>query len=130
MKKTILGLLFIGLGVISNVTYAQSLLADKEENSSIARAVSIEGFNEESNWAVYADEDNRKFYIDFEKLHIYLDKITVLNEKKENVFSDNLWNLPANTIYEIDMTDFPKGNYQLEFKSLTDEVFYKNFEIK
>ncbi len=130
MKKTILGLLFIGLGVMSNVTYAQSLLADKEETTSIAKAVSIEGFNDESNWAVYADEDNRKFYIDFEKLHIYLDKITVLNEKKENVFSDNLWNLPANTIYEIDLKDFPKGNYQLEFKSLTDEVFYKNFEIK
>jgi Domain of unknown function (DUF3244) len=132
MKKIFLGVLFLGLGVFSNPTFAQSLLAEKNTDSAVAKAVSIEGLqeNEGENWAVYADESNRKFFVDLEKLHIYLDKITVINDKNEAVYSDNLWNLPTNAIYELDLSEFPKGSYRLEFKTLTNDNFYKNFEIK
>lgn len=131
MKKLTLLLLVFGLGVLSNQTYAQSLLSVKEDNGIIAKGVLFDGVNDDENWAVFADEDNRKFYIDLEKLHIYLDKISVFEEKNDKaVYTDNLWNLTPNTIYEMDFKDFTVGKYRLEFKTINDEKFYKAFEIK
>jgi Domain of unknown function (DUF3244) len=131
MNKFFIALLMFGLGVLSSpTTCAQSLLSAKEGFSEVATLVEIDGLEGEENWAVYADENNRKFYIDLEKIHILLDKITVVDEKDNVVYNDNLWNLTPNTIYEIDMTAFEAGKYRLEFISLTDERFVKNFDIK
>ena len=131
MKKLTLMLLVFGFGVLSKQTYAQSLLSAKDDSGIIASGVLFDGINDAENWAVFADEDNRKFYIDLEKLHIYLDKITVFDESNDKVvFTDNLWNLTPNTIYEMDFQDLLKGKYRLEFQTVNDEKFFKNFEIK
>lgn len=131
MKKLTLMLLVFGFGVLSNQTNAQSLLSAKDDSGIIASGVLFDGINDAENWSVFADEDNRKFYIDLEKLHIYLDKITVFDESNDKVvFTDNLWNLTPNTIYEMDFKDLPKGKYRLEFKTVNDDKFFKNFEIK
>ena len=131
MKKLTLLLLVFGFGILSSQAYAQSLLSAKEDNGMIASGVLFDGINDDENWAVFADEDNRKFYIDLEKLHIYLDKISVFEEKGDKaVYTDNLWNLTPNTIYEMDFKDLNIGKYRLEFKTINDEKFYKAFEIK
>lgn len=131
MKKMTLMLLLVGLGIFGNKTYAQSLLSANEEKGIIATGVLFDGINDDDNWAVFADEDNRKFYIDLEKLHIYLDKISVIDESNDKVvYTDNLWNLVPNTIFEMDFKDLAVGKYRLEFRTVKEENFYKNFEIK
>jgi hypothetical protein len=134
MKKWILKMLFIGFGVLSitTTTYGQSLLSttNEEDGSIVSNGVLIEGIDNEESWAVYSDEDHRKFYVDLEKLHILLDKIHVYDDTNKIVFTDNLWNVTPNSIYELDFKDFKTGKYRLEFRTINEEKFYKIFDIK
>lgn len=127
MKHLLLSATLIIAGNFMNKTYAQSL-ATTSESISTAKAITIN--SAEINWAFYADEDNKKYYIDFEKLHMYLDRIEVLNEKDEIIFTDNLWNLPADALYELDCSAYDKGRYFLRLKSLTDETLSLHIDVK
>ena len=65
-------------------------------------------------------EHANKIYIDFEKINTNLNVVAVKNSNGQIVFKDdNLWQLPVNTIYEIDCKKFTSGDYTLELKSFT-----------
>lgn len=76
--------------------------------------------SERNDWMIYADAENHLVYIDFEKINTNLNVVAVKNEAGQVVFKDdNLWQLPVNTIYEIDCKKFSAGDYTLELKSFT-----------
>ncbi len=127
MKQILLTAAFALAATFITETHAQSLASVKDDVT-IAKALNID--NENSNWAFYADEENKKYYIDFEKLHIYLDKIEVLDENEKVVFTDNLWNLPADALYELDCSQFTEGKYTLRLKSLLDETLSVGIQVK
>jgi beta-galactosidase beta subunit len=76
----------------------------------------------EDNWAMYSDEENHKYYIDFQKISVNLNDIHVKNEKGEEIFKDNLFTLPVDTIYELDLSKFPAGKYEIELRTFTQSL--------
>ena len=81
------------------------------------------------DWSIFTDSENRMLYIDFEKINVNLSNITVKDLEGKILFKDEtLWQLPVNTIYEIDFSKFPKGNYVIELKTFTN-VIKKNVMI-
>lgn len=97
-------------------------LAVQGQTASISATTSNEYLtNQESNsWLFHQDEEHPILYIDFEELIVNLDKIAVIDTKSGNlVFQDEVWGLPVDAIYELDLSAFPKGNYRVELRSLS-----------
>ena len=81
------------------------------------------------DWSLFADEENRVYYIDFESLTVNLSDIIVKNENGEVVLKEDVFDLPVNTIYEIDYSNFKSGDYSLELRSFTG-IIRKTISIK
>lgn len=109
----VFALLFIGL----STCIAQSSTFGNATASTIANAGLLELNND--NWAFYADEENKVYYIDFESLSVNLSDIVVRRQGGEVVFREDVFELPVNTIYEIDFSQYGKGNYDIELRSFT-----------
>lgn len=76
-----------------------------------------------ADWSIYADSENRMLYIDFEKINVNLSSMIVKDLDGKILFRDEtLWQLPVNTIYEVDFSKFPKGNYVIELKTFTSSI--------
>jgi hypothetical protein len=74
------------------------------------------------DWSFTSKSSDDLFYIDFEKINVTLNNIKVLNNNGEVVYSDDLWNLPVNSIYELDLTAFTKGKYTIELNTFTEAL--------
>lgn len=75
---------------------------------------------EKPEWSLYTDKENSMVYIDFEKINVNLNGLIVKDNAGKVVFKDDaLWQLPVNTIYEVDFSKLPKGAYSIELKSFT-----------
>ncbi len=74
---------------------------------------------EDQDWSIYNDEDNNIYYIDFEKITFNLSEIVVLNEQNEEVFKEDVLDLPVNSIYELDFKPFGTGQFKIELRSFT-----------
>lgn len=70
-------------------------------------------------WAFYLDEENKVYYIDFESISVNLNDIKVVDQDGNVVKSDKLWDLPVNTIYELNINDLAPGNYKVELRTYT-----------
>ena len=72
------------------------------------------------DWSFYTDSENQVLYIDFEKIDVNLSSVSVKDANSKMVFKDeNLWILPVNTIYEVDFSNKPKGQYSIELRTFT-----------
>lgn len=74
------------------------------------------------DWTIFADAENKLFYIDFETLHVNISDVLVRNEKGDLVWKDNVFNLPVNTIYELDFSRFQAGIYEIELRTFTGAI--------
>lgn len=71
------------------------------------------------DWSIYNDEENKTYYIDFEKITFNLSEIVIINDKNEVVFKEEVFDLPVNTIYELDFSTYMTGSYHIELRSFT-----------
>jgi len=125
--KNVLVLLLFGLG-ISNTTFAQSTANVNAKSFMPAEASQLKEIKNE-DWSIFADEENRVYYIDFESLSFNLSNIIVKNEDGKVVLKEDVFDLPVNTIYEIDYSDYETGEYQVELRSFT-AIIRKTISIK
>ena len=114
MKKIIAAVVFMTALFAQNPAHAQLLsLNSTEANKS----------DKQQDWSFYTDAENRMLYIDFEKINVNLNGIVVKNKEGKVVFKDDaLWELPVNTIYEVDFSKEPKGDYVVEVKTFTTSL--------
>ncbi len=83
-----------------------------------------------ADWSIFTDSENRMLYVDFEKINVNLSSIMVKDQAGNILFKDEtLWQLPVNTIYEIDFSKYPNGDYSVELKTFT-KVIKKQVSIK
>jgi len=82
-----------------------------------------------ADWSFYADEDNRTFYVDFEKINVNLSDVVIKNKSGEIVFKDDVMELPVNAIYELNFEELGVGDYVVELRSFT-RVIQKDIEIR
>ncbi|MCH2082506.1 MAG: DUF3244 domain-containing protein [Saprospiraceae bacterium] len=81
------------------------------------------------NWDIFADDENKIYYVDFESLNITLSDIVVKNASGSVILKDDVFDLPVDTIYEIDLSDQKKGTYKIELRSFTS-VIRKSIQVK
>lgn len=74
------------------------------------------------DWSIYSDAENKLYYIDFETLKVNVSDVLVRNEKGDMVWKDNVFNLPVNTIYELDFSHFKSGTYEIELRTFTGSI--------
>jgi len=74
------------------------------------------------NWSFYSDDDSNLFYIDFEKLTFNVSDIVVVNQQGEEMFKEDVLDLPVNSIYELDLNQFQSGSYQIELRTFTGTI--------
>ena len=77
---------------------------------------------DKDDWTFFKGEDLNTFFIDFEKIKSNLNEISVKDAKGTVVFSDELWNLPVDTIYELDFQTYDKGTYTIEITTFTESI--------
>ena len=72
----------------------------------------------DEDWTYYQDLDNKLFLIDFESLSHNIVEI-VLRNKETNivVYREDVFDLPVNSIYELDYKKYLKGSYTIELRS-------------
>jgi len=70
-----------------------------------------------SDWSFYSDDENKTYFVDFEKLSFNLSEIVVKNDQGEIIMREDVLDLPVNTIFELDFSEFETGNYMIELRS-------------
>jgi hypothetical protein len=86
---------------------------------------------EKNNWAIFTDVEKKLVYIDFEKIPVNISEISVRDTDNKLIFRDpTVWELPVNTIYEVDFAAFPKGDYALELRSFTGAITKRHITLK
>lgn len=113
-----LGFTQIGFGQSSSLT------SDAITSSPVEKS-----FEVNEDWSFYSDEENKLFYIDFENISANLSDIIVKNADGKILFKEDVFDLPVNTIYELDLSGYAAGNYEIELRSYTS-VMRKSFKIK
>ena len=125
MQRKFFFALLLCLGAFQ-MGFSQLASSDNADNllSSNDNAVEIS-----ENWSFYADEENRLYYIDFQNLKVNLSEIIIRNEMGEVLLKDDVFDLPVNTIYELDFNQYGAGNYEIELHSFTG-IIRKRIAIK
>jgi len=73
--------------------------------------------------AVYQSDDNTKVFIDFSEIPVNIKSIQVLNSKGNVFLNKVVYELPVNSLYEIDLTNFLDNDLVLEIQTFTDSRF-------
>lgn len=116
MKRTLLvTCLMIGFFMSVQAQVAYSAFDSENESAQIKE-------QQLSKKAFYADSESNIYYIDFENLSFNLNKIVVKNEQGKVLKSDNVFDLPVNTIYELDLNAYKPGDYEIELTTFTGVV--------
>ena len=71
----------------------------------------------ESDWSFYSDDENKTYFVDFEKLSFNLSEIVVKDAEGAIVLREDVLDLPVNTIFELDFSEFNSGKYLIELRS-------------
>lgn len=81
------------------------------------------------DWTIFHDEENNFYYIDFETFKVNISDIVIKDEANKIVFEEDVFDLPVNTIYELDMNNFKAGKYRIELRTFTN-IIAKQIELK
>ena len=124
MQRLVTIFTILTLILFSQVLTAQTSTTDNTNFETIAGT-----FDFDNDWGFHSDQNDQLYYIDFENLKMNLSDIIVKNAAGEILFEEEVIDLPVNTIFELDFSDYGKGKYQIELKSFTG-VIHNEIEIK
>lgn len=125
--------IFLSLGVCQ-WALAQTMAVKPETNfnNQLIQSAALNSAAETTaseDWTLYADEENKLYYIDFENLKVNLSDVVVKNANGEVLLKDNVFDLPVNTIYELDFSKYQPGTYEIELRSFTN-IIRKKITLK
>jgi hypothetical protein len=113
MRRIITSAAFIAVSAILSPIHAQ-LLSTTSGNETTTQS------DNKQDWSIFTDKQNNMVYVDFEKINVNLSGVNVRDNQGQIVFKDEgVWQLPVNTIYELDLSKYPKGEYTVELKTFT-----------
>lgn len=121
MQRILCGFILLLFMIGSTTVNAQT--SAKDDFAGLAEITSsLLDLETDDDWSIYTDSEYGILYVDFAKLSFNLNDITIRNKAGEILFRDQLWDLPVDTIYELDLSTFGKGAYSVELRSFTDSV--------
>lgn len=115
--------LFLPLSVWSQATLTSSV--DGQAAIATQKAMPSPAVDD---WSIYTDQENKTIYIDFEHISVNLSDIVVKDEQGQVVMKDEVFELPVNTIYEVDYQNYTPGRYEIELRSFTG-ILRKTFQV-
>lgn len=119
-------ILTIGVLLFFSVTiFAQSAASTSDFISSSDELTELTN----ENWSFFMDEENQVYYIDFETINVNLNDIVVRDKDGEILLREDVLELPVNTIYELDFSEYEPGEYNIELRSFTG-VLKKTISVK
>ena len=80
---------------------------------------------EDDDFTFFSGEETNTYFLDFDKISSNLKEIHVMNQSGEVIFKDELWELPVDTIYELDLSKYEKGDYKILVKTFGDDFTKK-----
>jgi hypothetical protein len=75
-----------------------------------------------NDWSIYADMDSNTYFIDFEQLAVNVNKILVKSNDGQVVWQEDVFDLPVNSIYELDFSQYTTGEYTIELQAFTGVI--------
>lgn len=82
-------------------------------------------------WTFHTNQNSKLLYIDFEALGGKMSHLVIRSNEKSVVIEDNhLFDLPANTIYEVNLDNLKRGSYFVELYTFSNEVINKEITIQ
>ncbi len=81
------------------------------------------------DWLFFSEADDKLLYVDLEVFNGILTDIRLKNQEEEIVYSEELLDTPVNTIFEIDLKNYQKGEYELELRTF-QEVIHKKIVVE
>jgi len=111
----VLGFLFFSVSAFSQMT------AKGSSDLNVTNVVALTALGDVSS-SIYSDDENHTYFIDFEKISVNLSDIVVLNDAGEIIFKEEVYDLPVNSIYELDASEFGTGEYVMELRSFTGVI--------
>lgn len=69
--------------------------------------------------------NSTSLFIDFENLDHLPTNFQVIDENKEVVYTENLLDLPEDSIYEFDLNSLEKGTYSLQIQTYKNTINQK-----
>lgn len=98
------------------------LAAQMTAKSPLAGAAIEANEIEVNEWSIYADMDSHTYFIDFEQLAINVNKILVKSNDGRVVWQEDVFDLPVNSIYELDFSQYTNGEYTIELQAFTGVI--------
>jgi len=84
---------------------------------------------EKEEFSFFKDETSNFYYIDFESIDINLNEIVVKDNEGNVVLEEPVNDLPVDTIFELDFSQYQNGQYVVELHSYT-AVLRKPFSLE
>lgn len=87
--------------------------------------------NEEDNWSFHTNQEGKLLYIDFESLGGKMNRLVLKSSQKDVVIEDNhLFDLPINTIYEVNLEKLKRGSYFVELYTYDNKIIREEITIQ
>lgn len=110
--------LFLLFGLLL-FTFSSELAAQMTAKSPLASSSSSATELNINDWSIYADQESSTYFIDFEQLAVNVNKIMVKNTNGQIMWQEDVFDLPVNSIYELDFSNFTPGHYVIELEAFT-----------
>ena len=99
------------------------------QTDSDMRVKSVDVEKKITDKAIFADEENKIYYIDFENLSVNLSDIILKDNRGKVLIKEDVFDLPVNSIYELDLGKYAKGKYLIELHSFTG-IIRKSIQVR
>lgn len=85
----------------------------------------------DENWSFHTDQQGKLLYIDFESLGGKMNRLVLKSSEKTIIIEDNhLFDLPINTIYEVNLENLKRGSYFVELYTYDNKVIHESISIQ
>ncbi|WMX12449.1 MULTISPECIES: hypothetical protein [unclassified Aureispira] len=85
----------------------------------------------EDNWSFHTNQEGKLLYIDFESLGGKMNRLVLKSSEKDIVIEDNhLFDLPINTIYEVNLEKLKRGSYFVELYTYDNKIIREEITIQ
>jgi len=125
MQRKIIYSVLIVFSCFCTTLIAQTASTETDYSTSTTTEIS----SSDDNWSFFHDAESSTYFIDFESISLNLNEIIVLDKNGKEVLRDNVVDLPVNSIYEINTSDYAKGEYKVELRSYT-KTLSKEISVK
>lgn len=128
-RKIAVACIVLNLGFFTTIIAQNAVVTTPKSAEKVSQLLASTSIATESqDWTIFRDEENELYYIDFEAIKVNISNVVVKDEQQNILFQDDVFDLPVNTIYELDLSTFQAGKYRIELQTFTN-IIAKNIEL-